>query len=92
MSADKIDVLAVLDSASALYLMKEAGSSSVADTEYWRGLHQRNVTARIAIASLIGAGQSLSFSAQITGGTAGRDAGLVAAIEHFNAILAKVLP
>lgn len=48
-----VDVLAVMDSATNLYLVKEASSTTTKDKEYWRGYHGRNVTARLAIAELI---------------------------------------
>jgi hypothetical protein len=41
-----------------------------------------------AVRRLVEAGKALSFAAQITGGTAGRDDGLVAAIDCFSAALA----
>ena len=42
-----------------------------------------------AVRELVEAGKALSFAAQITGGTAGRDDGLVAAIDRFTTALAN---
>lgn len=84
-----VDVLAVMDRAANC-------AEAYEDTQ--KGLHAEHARfhrrelreARAAVAELVEAGKALSFAAQTTGGTAGRDETLVAAIDRFSAALARV--
>jgi hypothetical protein len=54
----------------------------------YEAIHDPTPVPDEAVRRLVEAGKALSFAAQITGGTAGRDDGLVAAIDCFSAALA----